>query len=319
MMRCLTSSAVVVTVALFASCGIIEGSGGPGGPGGGGGIGISSFTQGFVFVRADDRNVYAADIASNYEEVAQLTSNGSNKHPSLSHNGRSVVFVHTDEATSASTVQTVLLAGGTPSTVLGSDADKTRFSTPVFSPDDSKIVFSYERGGSTYLGVVDTSGANFKELTAGTLSFSSPSFIDANTVLVAAGNLASGYTQIATVDVTSGTFTNVLTLSASVSDAIDIANRIVVSKDGTKAVFDGRVANNSSRIFVVDLMAKSVSQLTDHEGAANDTYPAWISSNEVTYSSDFGGNDQVYVISASAVKANGTLRVPSAIEPWFGP
>ncbi|MBX5484248.1 MAG: PD40 domain-containing protein [Myxococcaceae bacterium] len=286
--------------------------------GGGGGIGISNFTHGFVFVRADDRNVYAADKSTDYQEIAQLTENGNNKHPSLSHSGRSVVFVHSD-ATSTS-IQTVLLAGGTPSTVLVSDAEKSKFASPVFSPDDSKIVFTYERGGSTYLGVVDVTGANFRELTSGTLSFASPSFMpDGKSVLAAAGNLGSGFTQLATVDIDSGTFTSVL--GGLGNEALDIRNRVVVSADGTRAVFDGTVANNSSRIFVANLSTGNVTQLTDYPGdpGANDSFPTWVSSGEVAFSSDTGGNDQVYTIAVTATKQAGNLRLPSAVEPWFGP
>src|SRR5260370_39016776 len=59
----------------------------------GGGGGIGSFTRGFVFGKSD-RNVYLSD-SSNYRATPiQLTTDGGNRHPSLSRDGRQVVYVH---------------------------------------------------------------------------------------------------------------------------------------------------------------------------------------------------------------------------------
>ena len=52
---------------------------------------------------------------------------------------------------------------------------------------------------------------------------------------------------------------------------------------------------------------------------ANETFPTWVGISQVGYSSDFGGNDQVYVIASSAMNGSGALKVPSAIEPFYAP
>lgn len=286
--------------------------------GGGGGFGISNFTQGFIFVRADDRNVYASDKSSGYTEVAQLTRNGNNKHPSISRDGQLVVFVNGSGA--GASIQTALLAGSeTPSTILAADADRANFQNPVFSPDGQRIAFAYEKGGASYVGVVDIDGQNFQSFGSGTLSYTSPSFISDDKLLVAAGSLATGYNQIERIDLTAATTENITNTLGN--EATAIRNRLVVSPDGTRAAFDGVLGSGATRIFAVNLSTGAVTQLTDYpaEPNANDTFPTWVSQTEIAFSSDTGGNDQVYVIPADAMKQSGTLRLPSAVEPWFGP
>ena len=140
---------VVATLAMIAACDLI-----PLDDGGGGGVvggdGLTSFRRGVVFIRADDREVYIAD-ESDLSDIARLTRSGGNKHPSLSNDGRQVVFVHGSGANAV--IQTVPVAGGAPSTVLSADSMKAGFSRPVFSPDDATIAFTFERGGASYVGI----------------------------------------------------------------------------------------------------------------------------------------------------------------------
>jgi Tol biopolymer transport system component len=72
-------------------------------------------------------------------------------------------------------------------------------------------------------------------------------------------------------------------------------------------------------VFVVDLATKVVVKLNDPVGEPNtsDSFPCWLDSNTVAFSSDSGGNDQVYrrVLGGTGLE----LLVPKAIEPWFGP
>lgn len=286
--------------------------------GGGGGIGTSDFTQGFIFIRADDKNVYAADKSTGFQDIARLTDNGNNKHPSISDDGRSVVFVH--QSGSETSLQTALLAGSaTPSVVLASDGTMTKFVNPVFSPDGQRIAFAFEKGGASYIGLIDTDGQNLQTFGTGTLSYTSPSFIDDGHLLVAAGSLATGYNQLERIDLVNATTQNVA--SSLGNEAVALRNRVVVSPDGSRAAFDATVSSGSTRIFVMNLSTRAVTQLTDYpaEPTASDSFPTWVSNFEVGFSSDVGGNDQVYVISASATKQSGTLRLPSAQEPWFGP
>jgi TolB protein len=99
------------------------------------------------------------------------------------------------------------------------------------------------------------------------------------------------------------------------------AARVVLSTDGTRAAFDASNDIGVTRIFVVELATGVVSQLTDHPGdaLANDSFPTWVGSTEVGFSSDSGGADQVYEVSAGAARSSGTLVLPSAVEPWHGP
>src|SRR5688572_19069746 len=101
----------VVVSALLA--GLVFGACLPPDDGGGGGngtdLGIDVFTMGFLYLRADNRDVYVTDVASNYMESARLTDNGNNRHPSLSADRTTAVFVHQDGESYA--IQTALLAG----------------------------------------------------------------------------------------------------------------------------------------------------------------------------------------------------------------
>ena len=304
-------TAAIAAVAVMGACDL------PDDGGGGGGGSAVNFTRGFAFVRPDTRDIFVAD-ESDYQTVARLTTSGNNKHPSLSHDGKQIVFVHGDGATAS--LQIVTVAGGAPKTLLSSDATHTRFANPVFSPDDTTIACTFERSGSNYLAIIGVDGMGFSELSDGVLSYASPSFYpDGTAVLVAAGNLASGYSQLEKVDLATGNSQNVM--NGLGNEAQAIRNRVVISPDGKKAAFDGQLGSGVTRIFVADLGSGQVTQLTDNpsDTTANDSFPSWFGSTEVAFSSDTGGSDQVYTLPASSVKQTGSLTLPSAIEAWFGP
>lgn len=286
--------------------------------GAGGGVGNFPFERGFVFVRAD-RNLYAVNDADP-SEVGQLTDTGGNAHPSLSRDGRRVVFVHS--ASGVTELQFVASSGGTPTPVLTSDATRTRFRHPVWSPDGQRIVFTYDAGGSSYLGVVNTDGTGFRELVGGTLSYGSASFYpDGVSVLAAAGNSPSQLTLLERVNIESRQATSVSNTLGNEASAI--ANRVVVSPDGTDAAFDAALGSGATRVFVMDLQssARTVRRLTDYPGEPNasDGYPTWRGGAELAFQSDTGGNDNVYVLPAASQGQSGGLTVPSALEPWYGP
>jgi TolB protein len=285
------------------------------GGGGGGGLGGEvDFSSGYAFIRSSDRNVYVAD-RRDLSAVARLTSHGNNHHPALSRDGLSVVFVHGSGSTTE--LQTVPTAGGTPSAVLSSSDQRRNLRAPVFSPDGARIFFTFDRGTSSYLGRVAADGSGFQELTSGSLSFASPSFAsaDSTSVLAMAGSSISSYRYVERVDATTGSATSVADLGADRA----VQTRLVVSPGGTKAAFDARVNGGPVRIFVADLGTDVVTQLTDYPSDPNatDAFPAWASDSEVIFSSDIGGAEQVYSIAANTVRGTGTLRVPSAQEPWF--
>ncbi len=304
----------------FFLCACPEGGGGGGGGGAGGGSGMNNFAKGFAFVRKDDRNLYVAD-QSDYNTVSKLTTSGGVHQPSLSKDGKRVVFVLQNG--SASELDLVASTGGTPSTVLSTatQAGISNLREPVLSPDGTKVVFAFDQGAGSSLGVVNVDGSGFATLVGGgALSYSSPSFYpDGNSVLAATGSSASNLSQLEKVTLANGLSTNVA--STLGNEAITVANRLVISPDGTQAAFDGRLSSGASRIFVINLSSQTVTRLTDYpaDPTANDTFPTWVGSAEVGFSSDTGGNDQVYQLASTAMMSSGGLVLPSAIEPWFGP
>lgn len=276
-----------------------------------------TFAKGYTFVRKDDRNVYLSD-EKDLQTTVRLTTSGATRHPSLSRDGKRVVFARQNGTETE--LATVAIGGGTTTTVLASSTQVKNLRNPVFSKDGAKVIFTYDVGASSALGTVNIDGTGFKALAGGSLSYASPSlFADGSKVLAAAGSSGTSLTQLELIELDGGTATNVTnTLGV---EAQTIVNRAVVSPDGTKAAFDGRVSSGASRIFVINLTTKVVSRLTDYpaDPNANDSFPSWVGSDKVAFSSDTGGNDQVYVLPATASKTSGGLTLPSAVEPWYGP
>jgi len=284
----------------------------------GGGGGIGSFTRGFVFVKSD-RNVYLAD-SSNYRATPiQLTTDGNDRHPSLSRDGRQVVYVH-----AGNELDVVRAASGiSPTSIYVANGGRTNLRTPVFSPDGTFVVFAYDLSGTSVIGRVNVDGNGFRDLTS---QAASPSFYPTGgSVLAIAGTSSLQFRQLVRIDVLTGSPTNV---AGSLGlQACAVVNRAVISPDGTRAAFDGRLfsggsCSGPSRIFVMNLgNPQSVNQLTDYpaEATAADGFPTWVGTDQVGFSSSVGGADQIYVLGANAILSSGTLVIPSASEPYYGP
>ena len=304
---------------IFSSCNLVGGGGGGEGGGAGGGGGASfTFNKGFTYVRKDDRNVYIADDAD-LQTSATLTSSAGVLNPSLSRNGKQVVFVQKTGTTTA--INTVLVGGSTPTALITSDATRTNFHHPVFAPDGLKVAFAYDDGGAASIGLINADGSGFKKLIGGgALAYALPSFTaDGKFVIAAAGNAGLQLTQIERIDVGTGATSSITNTLGN--EAANIANRLVVSPDGTKAAFDARVGSGVTRIFVIDLSTKMVTKVNEYMGepGTNDTYPTWYTASSLAFSSDSGGNDNVYRASLTGLGADRKLLVPKAIEPWYGP
>jgi TolB protein len=307
---------VVVALAALTGCELVGGGGGGTGGGAGGGGGGLDFKAGYTFVRKDDRNVFLVD-ESDPSTVGALTTTGGVRTPSLSKDGTRIVFVRGTGMGAA--LVTVPSAGGTASTVLASTAQASNFKTPVFSPDGARIAFSYDDGLVTSIGLVKVDGTGFARLIGGSsLAYASPSWApDGKSIVAAAGNLGLGLTMVERIDVATGAATSVTNTLGN--EALGITGRLVLNPNGTRALFDGRVSSGVTRLFLLDLGTKLVTKVNEYpsDPTANDSFPCWVDLNTVAFSSDSGGNDNVYTKAASG--AGGvTLVVPKAIEPWFG-
>ncbi len=304
--------AVAALILTLQGCFLLGGGGGGGGGTGGGTA--SAFTGGFATVRKDDRNLFLTD-ERDVNAPVQLTSTGGVSMPSFSRDGRQVVFAR--KAGTDTELLLVPVSGGSPATLLRSSPTQQNLRTPVFSPDGQRIAFAYdENSTSSSVGLVNVDGSGFRKLIGGgALAYASPSwFPDGASLLVSAGNAGVTQTQVERIDVATGTPTPVTnTLGAEV---LAIASRIVVSPDGQRAVFDGRVSSGVTRIFVLDLTSKvTTRQRTPASGAVNDSAPSWVNSSSFVFSSDEGGNDQVYRQALGSM--NATFAVPLAIEPAY--
>lgn len=298
---------------------------------GGGGTAGGVFNSGFVFVRGD-RNLYVVDDQGDPNSPTALTTDGRAQQPSVSRNGRSIVFVR-KPATGGAEIQTVPTVANSQASTVFSTTDVactrcTGFRSPVFDPSGNFIVFVIERGAgaNTSLGRVGVTGTGFQELTPNPgLSYGAPSFYpDGSAVLVPAGSGLTQLNQLAKVAVDGSTpplFFN----SSLGNEARVIVTRAVVSSDGTKVAFDGEVSTGGSRIFVASLGASGIgtpTALTAHTGeaGARDTFPSWVGANQLGFLSDAGGSDNIYRISAATpTPGAGSLVVPSALEPAYGP
>jgi len=292
----------------------------PGGGGGGGG-GTITFNSGYVFVRDDE--IYIAD-SSDYQEASALTEDGGNKQPSLSADGKQVVYVQV--VSGVPSIRAIATSGTGSARTLFTPADGERnFRTPVFSPAGTVVVFAYDdAGGTSRLASVAADGSGgFTTFTADSLSYASPSFYaDGEHVLAMAG-AAPNYSQLEKVNIVTGAVTPVA--SSLGGDAAQIVNRVALSPDESTVVFDARLVTGGtgvSRIFVKDITQAVTDpvMLTDHleDPGALDTFPCWVSNTRVSFSSNSGGNDNIYEINTSVTSpSGGSLVVGSAREGFF--
>lgn len=293
--------------------------------GGGGGTAGGSFTRGFVYVKSD-RNVYAVDDTwdTSVTLPLQLTTQGAAYEPTLSRSGRLVAFVYR----SGSTVElrTVPTTGqGTPSTVFSITTSGctgcTNLRLPTFSPDNNTLVFTVYKGSTSTLARVNVDGSGAQFLNSGGYSYigSASFFANGQSVLATTGTIQGQLNTLIQVPVNGGA-PSVISYSLG-NEALYVTNRAVVSPDGTKVAFDGRISSGGARIFVAPIgqTLGSVSMVTDYVGeSVEDRFPSWRGNTEVGFLSNSGGADQIYRISAAAQGGTGTLLVPSALEPSYG-
>jgi TolB protein len=303
---------------LFASACIPEPPAGDGGAGGGGAQ-LNTFSSGFVFVRNADREVYVSD-ASDFTTAYRLTTGANARTPSLSRDGKTVVFVKV--LVGDTELDTVPSRGGDTHAVLKASTlpSARNLRTPVFTTDGTHVVFSYDDGATGSIGIVALDGSGFVKVSplSGFAYSGASVFPNGNAVLAAAGAGLDMLSELHRIDLTTGAET-VVTQTLGL-DAVNLASRVVVSPDGTLATFDARVSSSSVRVFAIDLGTKAVGQLTDYPGEpnVNDAAPCWRGS-DVAYASTLGGADEVYTLPPSSLRTQGTLELHDAADPWFGP
>jgi TolB protein len=286
------------------------------GGGGGTGSGTSNnftFTSGYVWVRQDNRSIFAANSADTQtpQVLAQTTDARS---PSVSADGKTVVFIRNNQSEIAS----VPSSGGPTRTILAASAAQRNLRTPVFSPDGKTVAFAFDESATSSIGVVNADGTNFRRVLAGSaLAWSSPNFsIDGKKLLVAAGNAGISVTQFHWLDLASNATTQIA--NSLGSEAQTVVNRAVLSPDNLRVLFDARVSSGATRIFVMSLAApNAVTKVNDYaaEPNANDRFPAFKSNTIMLYNSDSGGNDGTYEINLDGTGRQ--LIVPRATETWF--
>jgi Tol biopolymer transport system component len=293
---------------------------------GGGGTGGGDFSRGFVFVKGSttSRNVFAVDDSGDPNSPLQLTTQGGAYEPTVSRNGRLVAFVY--KAGSTLELRRVPTTGqGQPSTVFASTnitcPGCTNLRFPTFSPDGNTLVFTVYKGTSSVLARVNADGSNFQFLPSGGFSYfgSASFFANGQSVLATAGTQGDQYNTLLQVPLNGGA-PNPIAYSLG-NEALYVVNRAVVSPDGSKVAFDGRISSGGSRIFVAPIGQQlgSVTMVTDYVGeSVEDRFPSWRGNTELGFLSNSGGADQVYRISATALRGTGNLMVPGAMEPFYG-
>ncbi|MCY1032982.1 hypothetical protein OV207_16035 [Corallococcus sp. BB11-1] len=311
----------VVAVGLLGACEPFEDGGG------GGTIGEVTFDRGFAFVRGD-RNIYVVDDDGDPNSPQRLTTSGNAFTPSISNDGRSIVFVQ--RVGNTTSLQTVPTTGGPVATLLSSNdvacGTCTNFRGPTFSPDGRTIVFAFDRGSGAVssLARIAVNGSGFTELTPGTtISHGSPSFLPSGTTVVApAGSSAFQYNQLAFVPVNGGSPSYVSSLG---NEVLTIVNRAVVSPDGRQVALDARLSSGSTRIFVGNVTSTGLSgalrRLTDYTASTvQESFPSWTSSTELGFLfNDSGGDPSIYRAPVSSTASSVSLAVPAANEPFYGP
>src|SRR5262249_47315710 len=154
--------------------------------------------------------VYVSD-RSDFNTVFRLTEGANARQPSLSKDGRSVVFVHASD--SDTEIDLVPSRGGTVTQVLlaSSTPNVRNLRNPVFTPDGTRVVFSYDDGLTPAIGVVDATGAFARVSPADGLAYAGASvYPDGRAVLASAGGSTVMLNQLRRIDLTTGAASTVL-------------------------------------------------------------------------------------------------------------
>ena len=290
-------AAVVLLMLAFSSCNLDSG--------GGSGDGVFKFAQGYAFIR--DREVFAAD-KSDYQGGKKLGVSGSNSEPAISADGRVVVFVHTDDTTGKTSLRKVPASGGAESELVPASANR-QVSQPAISGNGSLVVFISTSTTVSTVSTVRIDGTAEAAVPQSTKDASPTFFPDGKSVLCFTGPDSLAHDQLTALELLSGTRTVKLSSLASTG------SRAVLSPDGASVAFEEKVSGKY-KIFVAPIAGGTPAQITATDG--DDRFPTWVSSARLGFTSNSGGQDNVYELDVASAKGSAKLTVPVASQGAFG-
>lgn len=273
-------SRVVVVASLCLSAAACQGLD----PGGGGDSDRVGFSRGYAFVR--DGDVFVAD-ASDYEAPRRLTRSGSNRSPSLSADGRTVVFVHSGP-NGESSIRRVS-TGGSDETDLVPASVRRQVGQPALSPDGRQVAFfSRHESLLATVSVVNLDGSGERELVQSRYDFS-PSFYPwGGALLVLTGPNTLDCQELVRADLTGPR-------DSRVSGLTGVEKRAVLSPDARLIALEMRT-DVGTRIFVVDESGSLSSLRAVADTRGNESSPTWVSPTRLGFASDAGGLSNIYEV-----------------------
>lgn len=275
---------------------------------GGGGEGANvNFSSGYAFAR--DGDIYVADKAD-YQANKRLTSRGADSAPSLSRDGRVVVFVRTDPASGMTSLRKIATSGSGDAEVVAGSSDRV-LSQPAVSRDGSRVAFVSTRvgSGSAVATVISIDGSGEAPV-PGSARDGSPSFFaDGKYLLLLTGPNTLSHDELVKVEISAGVRTRVVGTTG-------LGRSAQVSPDGTRVAFEKRKGDGRMGIFVADVAGGSPQQLADTGG--NDLAPTFVTLGRVGFTSDVGGLTNVYESDVGSSTDAYRLTVGAAEQCSYG-
>lgn len=250
------------------------------------------FRQGIALVQRGD--IFVADKSDFEQKIQRLTSDGNNTQPALSADGRVVAYVHTDPSSGATTLFKVPTGGGTPSVLVPEGPHS--YTGLTWSPDGARLYFGVDHA----IAQVNADGSGQTTVSPAGADLHFPS-VSSSGALFALDFVGSQVVRLASGSATP-VFLNVQ------------AGRASISPSGSSLAYDD---STQHEIFVIDAAGQPPRQVT-RINAGQQREPAWSrDGTTLFFTSNVGGADKVYQVSASATGSSGTL-VQVGSEPSFG-
>lgn len=181
-------------------------------------------------------------------------------------------------------------------------------SSPSWSPDGSKIVFSSFRGGLQHIYVMNSDGTAVTRLTSGLAVDSTPTWSPDGTKIAFASLLRSGLSSIFTMNPDGSGLTRV-------THGIAFDDSPTWSPDGTKIAFSSGLSIFSQHIDVINVDGTNKTALTS--GLSADSSPSWSpDGSQILFASTRTGFGDIYVMNATGT---GLTRLTNDDDPESTP